>query len=65
MKNKDIDYFISFLEKFFTYNEKKKEKIINIVKRKDKQFGNWLYGVKDFNSDMQLGLLYELRRIEW
>ena len=64
MKNKDIDYFISFLEKFFTYNEKKKEKIINKVKRRNKQFGNWLYSVKDFNSDMQLGLLYELRRTE-
>lgn len=65
MKNKDIDYFISFLEKFFTYNEKKKEKIINKVKRRNKQFGNWLYSVKGFNSDMQLGLLYELRRTEW
>ena len=65
MKNRDIDYFISFLEKFFTYNEKKKEKIINRVKRKNKQFADWLYGVKDFNSDMQLGLLNELRRTEW
>lgn len=65
MRNKDIDYFISFLEKFFTYNEKKKEKIINKVKRKNKAFGEWLYSVKDFNDEMQLGLLSELRRTEW
>lgn len=65
MRNKDIDYFISFLEKFFTYNEKKKEKIINKVKRKNKVFGEWLYSVKDFNDEMQLGLLSELRRTEW
>ena len=40
MKNKDIDYFISFLEKFFTYNEKKKEKkeyTTKLEKLKDKE----------------------------
>lgn len=64
-ERKDIEAFIKFLQKFYKYNDKKKNKIIKMVCKQDQHFGNWLQSVRDFNENMQIGLYENLRCAIW
>mgnify|MGYP006873007651 CR=1 FL=1 len=60
----DIEYFIEWLISFYQYNDKKKDKVIKKISKQNKNFASWLNSVKDFNVDMQLGLINQLRYSE-
>ena len=64
-KNKDIETFIKFLKRFYKYNDKKKNKVINLVTKSDENFGKWLKNVSNFNEYMQNELYDNLRLAVW
>lgn len=72
MKNreKEKEYCIKFIQKFFTLSSKRKEKIIKKTKKVNvegsKEFATFLENIKDvYDIDLQNKIIEDLRCSNW
>lgn len=64
-KEKEIEDFIDWLHYFYSASPNTKTKLIKKIDKENKDFANWLNGIRDFDIDMQYQLYEELRYANW